>query len=226
MIFFTAQIERFCFQIKSNDLSGYYTDKAIGKIKLPSINKGVNVLEITYPFDSRTSLENCFILGDFNVRLEGCTKTIISKTDKIGFGDIVAQGLPFYGANITYIMDFEVPEECDAVVNASNYVGMAIKVKVDGKEAGIIAFAPYDVYIENISKGIHQLEITLLGNRHNSFGSIHLTDDKHIWYGPTAWNRDVVGNKFNTANEFSAFKYEYSLKPMGIMASPEIKLIK
>ena len=209
-----------------NKAIGYYTDKSIGKIRLPKIIKGINTLEITYPFGSRTCLENCFILGNFNVRLEGSTKTIVQKTDKIGFGDIVPQGMPFYGANITYTMGFEVPEDCDALINTTNYIGAVVGVKLDGKDVGRIAFAPYDIYIENVKKGTHKLEITLFGNRNNSFGALHLTDDKHIWFGPTAWTRNVVGSNFDTANEFSAFKYEYTLKQMGIMASPEIKLIK
>lgn len=205
---------------------GYFTDKSIAKIRLPKINAGINVLEITYPFGERTCLENCFILGDFNVRCEGCTKTLTVKTTQIGFGDIVAQGLPFYGANITYDMNFEVPEECDAIINVSNYLGTVVKVKIDGKDSGTIAYAPYDVYAENMSKGTHKLEVTLCGSRNNCFGALHITDDKFKWFGPEAWVRNIAGGKFDTSNEFSDFKYEYALKPMGVMASPEIKLLK
>ncbi len=213
-------------ELIENDVAGYFTDKAIGKIKLPKVQKGINSLEITYPFGQRTSIENCFILGEFNVRCEGCIKTIVPKSEKIGFGDIVSQGLPFYGANITYEMNFEAPECCDAIINVSNYIGAVVKVFLDGEFQGYIAYAPYDIYISNIEYGKHKLEFTLCGNRNNCFGAVHLTDEKFKWFGPPAWRRNFQGGKFETANEFTDFKYEYALKPMGITASPEIKLLK
>ena len=207
-----------------NKYCGYFTDKSIGKIKLPKLLKGNNVLEITYPFGARSFLENCFILGDFNVKVEGVTKTIVEKSEKIGFGDITSQGMPFYGANITYEMEFDAPEDCDAIINVTNYNGTVVKAKMDGKDIGIIAYSPYDITVENVSKGSHKLEITLYASRNNSFGALHITNDKLQWFGPGMWESNV--GKFETANEFIDFKYEYILKAVGVMASPEIKLIR
>ena len=213
-------------QTIENTIVGYFTDKAISKIPLPILKKGTNVLEITYPFGERTFLENCYILGDFNVKCEGCTKTILPASKQIGFGDIVPQGLPFYGANITYEMNFEMPEAGDAIINVTNYIGTVITVTMDGKEVGTIAYSPYDLLVKDVSAGTHCLTFTLYGNRHNSFGELHLADDGFIWHGPEAWQRNLRGRHFETANEFVDFKYEYSFKPVGIMASPEIKLLK
>ena len=204
---------------------GYFTDKSISKIRLPILKKGTNVLEITYPFGERTFLENCYILGDFNVKCEGCVKTILPVSRQIGFGDIVPQGLPFYGANITYEMQFDTEEACDALINVTNYVGTVITVSLDGKEVGTIAYSPYDILVNNIPAGRHCVHFTLYGNRHNSFGELHLSDDAFIWHGPEAWQRNLRGRQFETANEFVDFKYEYSFKPIGIMGSPEIKLL-
>ena len=205
---------------------GYFTDKAISKIPLPVLRKGTNVLEITYPFGERTFLENCYILGEFNVKCEGCVKTILPASKQIGFGDIVPQGLPFYGANITYEMNFETPDVCDAIINVTNYIGTVITVSLDGQEVGTIAYSPYDLLVKNVSAGTHCVTFTLYGNRHNSFGELHLTDDEFFWHGPEAWQRNLRGRHFETANEFVDFKYEYGFKPVGIMASPEIKLLK
>ncbi len=208
-----------------NIACGYFTDKSIGKIKLPSIVKGKNTLEITYPFGTRTCVENCFILGDFNVVCEGCTKKIVEKSDVIGFGDIVPQGMPFYGANITYEMCFETDDVYDVRISTSNYVGAVVKVRLDGEEVGVIAYSPYSVTVPNVEPGKHKLEITLCGTRYNSFGSLHQTDDKLTWFGPNAWRRNAWGEN-DLTQDYSNFKYEYNCKPMGIMASPKVKFLK
>lgn len=203
-----------------NKTEGYFTDKSIEKIPLPKIKKGTNELEITYPIGVRASLENCFILGDFNVKCEGVVKTITEKTDKIGFGNIVSQGMPFYGGNIVYKTEFTAPEDCTSVaINASVYKGTLIKVKVDGNDAGVIAYSPYDVIVNNVKKGKHTVEFTLFGNRHNSFGALHLTDTKMNWFGPTAWDKSHYG-------KYTPWQYEYALKPLGIMSSPVIVMKK
>ena len=123
-------------------------------------------------------------------------------------------------------MQFETTQACDAIINVTNYVGTVISVSLDGKEVGTIAYSPYDLLVEDVSVGTHCLHFTLYGNRHNSFGQLHMTDDGFDWHGPEEWERNLRGRQFETANEFVDFKYEYSCKPVGIMGSPEIKLLK
>ena len=123
-------------------------------------------------------------------------------------------------------MNFEMPEAGDAIINVTNYIGTVITVSMDGKEVGTIAYSPYDLLVNDVSAGTHCLKFTLYGNRHNSFGELHLADDGFIWHGPEAWQRNLRGRHFETANEFVDFKYEDSFKPVGIMASPEIKILK
>ena len=202
----------------SNETDGYFTDKSIGTVKLPPIKKGENILVITLPITNRSTVENCFILGNFNVRVEGIKKTVIPPADKIGFGNIVMQGMPFYGADIVYTTDIDAPCCCDAQIAVRNYKGAVMRVKLDGKDLGVIAYSPYEIKAENIAKGKHKLEITLYGNRNNCFGPVHNTDDKLDWVGPDAW-------EFMSDNQ-NRWKYEYSLKPIGILAGPEIKYYK
>lgn len=202
----------------SNETDGYFTDKSVETVKLPQIKKGENVLLITLPITNRSTVENCFILGDFNVRVEGIRKTITAPADKIGFGNIVMQGLPFYGADIDYSMNIEAPCDCSAVIAVRNYKGAVMRVKLDGKDLGVIAYSPYEIDTGKLSKGTHKLTITLYGNRNNCFGPLHNTDDKLGWIGPDAW-------EFMSDNQ-RRWKYEYTLKPVGILAGPEIKYYK
>ncbi len=195
--------------------NGYFTDRQIKTIALPLIKKGENTLSVTLPVTRLTCLEACFVLGNFRVRLEGTEKTILPMREKIGFGDITAQGMPFYGARIEYFADIEAPRDCCASVSVRCYRGMLLRAELDGEQLGIIAFSPYEVYAPNVKKGKHRLKLTLYGSRYNCFGPLHVTDDKLLWQGPDAWKFMHDGK--------DRWKYEYSLKPMGIIAGPEIK---
>ncbi len=195
---------------------GYFTDEAIKTVPLPDIKPGIHTITVTIPLGSRTYTEWYYLLGDFNVRLEGCEKTLTAPTDKIGFGSVTSQGMPFYGGNIRYFCEVEVKDDgCGLRIHANNYRGALISVKVDGKDAGKIVFAPYNVVLDGIEKGSHTVELTLYGNRYNCFSGLHNAETDLRWVGPNMW--------FTNGD---AYSYEYNLRDMGIMASPVIDVIK
>lgn len=196
------------------EITGYYVDEAIQTLKLPEIKPGKNVLTVKMPFGRTTNVECCYILGNFNVRLDGCEKTITAAADTIGFGSITYQGMPFYGGNITYITEIETTGHAIAI-KTNYYRGALIKVAVDGKPAGVIAYAPYTLLIENMEPGNHKIEFTLFGNRRNTFGALHNMDTACLWYRPNDWR--TTGD---------AWGYEYRLTDTGILASPVIEVLE
>ena len=199
-----------------NTPDGYFTDEAIKTIPLPKIEKGNHSIEVLLPLGTRTYTEWCYLLGEFNVRLEGTEKTIVPMTDKIGFGDVVDQGLPFYGGNITYSFDVDVPtDDMRMRIHSNFYRGSLIAVSVDGERCGRIVFAPYDLYTEPLCAGKHTVELKLFGNRHNSFGALHNAEIDTNWIGPTSWS---------TGGDWWCF--EYRTKEFGIMAGPVIEFLK
>ena len=193
-------------------INGFFTDESIKTLPLPPFKQGENTLTIKLPLGERTNTEWCYLLGDFNVRVEGCKKTIVMPTREIGFGPIQNQGLAFYGGNIVYRTEIDVDADSDLVVRANDYRGALIQVLIDGKKAGNIVYAPYRLAVKNVAKGHHVLEFKLFGTRYNSFGSIHnLSEDN--WCGPDHWlSRD------------DAWGYEYRLRDAGILASPVIEV--
>ena len=193
----------------ANNITGWYVDKDIKTVALTDIKKGINILEITLPFGKRTNTEWCYLLGNFGVRVTGRDKVITSLPEKIGFGTIINQGLPFYGGNITYHLEAE--GEAFAI-EATRYRGALISVAVDGDTKGKIVYPPYHLEINGLSAGKHKIDITLFGHRYNGFGAVHLTDTKHSWHGPGAWR----------SNE-ECWSYEYVLRDVGILARPIIK---
>ncbi len=191
-----------------NNITGWYVDKDIKTVPLTEIKKGENILEITLPIGERTNTEWCYILGNFGVNVVGRAKTITALPEKLGFGSIVSQGLPFYGGNITYHLE---AQGTDLRVEATRYKGALISVAVDGEEKGKIVYPPYMLDISGLADGEHKVDITLFGNRYNAFGPVHLTDVKHSWHGPGAWR----------SNE-EEWSYEYVLRDVGILARPII----
>lgn len=192
--------------------TGYYIDKAISTFELPNLKKGRNELIARVPIGKKISLQNCYLIGDFDVCCTGCRKTISPKRKMIGFGSVVSQGMPFYAGNLIYSLEFET-EDCDIEIQISHFKGVLIKVLIDGKDCGNIAYAPYIAKIQGINEGKHKLEVKLYGDRFNTLGALHNCGDSS-WAGPNLWY-----------TEGTSWSYEYQLKDFGILKSPIIRVI-
>lgn len=191
---------------------GYYVDKSIKKYKAGKLINGINEIEIKTPITKRISVENYFLLGDFDVKLQGCKQTVIPKSKTIGFGDITSQGMPFYGGNIVYKTEVDVPESTLKIC-VSRYRGALTKVLIDGREIGNIVYPPY-ILETDVTAGKHKIEFIAFGNRVNTFGSIHNIGNDS-WVGPSHW--------YSKNYEWS---YEYAPKTTGIITSPVIEVIE
>ena len=191
---------------------GYYVDKSIKKYKAGNLVKGINEIEIKTPITKRISVENYFLLGDFDVKLQGCKQTVMPKSDTIGFSDIVSQGMPFYGGNIIYKTEIDAPKSTLKIC-VGRYRGALVKVLIDGKEAGNIVYPPYILEAE-VNAGKHTVEFICYGNRVNTFGSIHNVSTNN-WIGPNHWY----------AKNYD-WSYEYAPKETGIISSPIIEIIE
>lgn len=198
-----------------NNITGYFTDESIQTVPLSSINKGINTLEIKFPYGERTNIEWCYILGDFGVHVMGTEKVLVKRQSKLGFGSITSQTLPFYGANVDYSFDVELDEDGSVEIETSYYRGSLVAVSLDGERKGRIVLPPYKLMLENVTRGRHTVTLTLFGNRHNSFGALHNVNEGQLWFGPAAWR--------SQGNDWC---YEYKLRPLGILKSPVIRIYK
>ena len=197
-----------------NNIVGYYTDRSILTLPLPKIQKGKNVLVVDVPFSRRANIENAFILGDFGVDCRGMYTRITKRPSRLAFGDIVPQGLPFYGSNITYKVEIET-EGGDLKIAVPHYRGGLVSVEIDGEDKCNIVYAPYSAVIENVPAGKHTLGLKLWGSRVNSFGPLHLSDPMRGWIGPDAFR-----------STGASFSYQYNLKNVGILSTPIIEELK
>ena len=188
---------------------GYYVDEDFTKIKLPKAQKGTNVLDVKLTVTKKYGIEPMYLLGDFDVMLIGTEKTLSEPRKRLGFSSVTEQGMPFYGGNVVYSSEIETPD-CSIEINVAKYRGALVGVKLDGEEKGCIILPPYRLWIDGVKKGKHLLELTLYGNRNNTFGSLH-NGIKDAYNGPEHWKRPN-----------GEFIYEYQLSEMGIEKTPEI----
>jgi hypothetical protein len=195
---------------KAGAVNGWYVDKCIGKISLPAIKAGTNVIEVSIPYGRKVDIEAMYLLGDFGVNVTGASCLITKPVRALAFGDITRQGLPFYGGNLTYHLEAETKEE-KLTIRATNYRGQLLKVKVDGKDCGPLVYSPYQIEIP-VSPGNHRIDLVYFGNRINTFGQLHCVErDPSFWWGPNSWR--TVGSNWS---------YEYQFWPQGVLKSPEI----
>ncbi|WP_295810454.1 hypothetical protein [uncultured Victivallis sp.] len=211
--------------------SGFWTDECVRKTPFPAIAAGKHELIFRCDYSARSGLERFYLLGDFGVEVRGDETRLIAPVRELHWGDIAAQGLPFYGGNVTYHATVDLPAggPCrlripgryhmpealhgNLVVREVPYAGFhgtLIEVAVDGREAGAIAFAPFECPLGELAAGRHAVDLTLYGHRANSFGVIHLAF-RIPWIGPQAWR--TRGDQFC---------YEYRLRPLGITTAPRI----
>lgn len=187
---------------------GYYVDHDILKILLPDFSVGENLLEIQLPIGRTTNLENFYLLGNFGVRINGTVKTLTAPIQTLGWGDLTVQGLPFYTGTLTYRM--RIHTDGDFTVRVPHYRGGLVKVLVDGRDCGNIAFSPYSLKV-SASPGEHTLELVLYTTRYNGFGQHHHTQGIYFYQSPNSWR---------SAGDL--WSYEYHFNPSGILKSPEL----
>ena len=189
---------------------GWYVDEAVKTMELPGIRTGENRLEIISPYTRKSNVEWCYLLGAFGVEVYGNQAKVVPMPEKIGFSDLTAQKLPFYGGNLTYECEVDA-KRGEYRIQIPKYRASLLKVAVDGEEKGRICYSPYEVDLGNL-EGRHTIAVTAFGNRVNTFGTVHCCNEKLTWYGPNAW-------RTNDAE----FSYEYQLRRTGILAAPILK---
>ena len=193
-----------------NTPQGTFVDIAIQKVALPPLHPGENVLTVTQPFGERTNPEAMYLLGSFGVKVTGAQAVVTALPQQLAFGDLAAQGLPFYGGTVRYGFRAQA-KNGRLTVHASCYRGGLIKVYCDGKDAGAIIYPPYDLTIDHLTDGEHEIVLELFLHRYNTFGPVHLVNEKRLWHGPDAWRTE--GDDWSDA---------YVLRRIGILKSPEI----
>ena len=193
-----------------NAADGWYVDECIKTVPLPKIKQGDNVITVSLPFGERTNTEAMYLLGNFGVKVCGTYRTLTEHVTHLGFGCITWQGLPYYGGNITYHLPLNSTEDTELAI--PHYRGSLMTVAAAGQNYGKLVFPPYRMALRNIPKDAKTIDVTLFGNRANTFGALHNWDPATRWWGPGVGRIDR-----------DAWGYEYNLRPTGILTGPTLR---
>ena len=100
-------------------------------------------------------------------------------------------------------------------MSASLFRSPVLRASVDGISKGLLAFSPYEISLGELTSGEHLLELTVFGNRINTFGTLHNCNFSDNWCGPDNWR--------TTGEEWS---YEYQINPFGLLKAPILQIKK
>lgn len=218
------KIETFSIAINGNRLDsdnecGWWVDHSLRKIAIdPSIlKKGENVITMQCAYnENHPGLEIVYLLGAFGVKMR--KKNVNEMTAlpaKLKIGDWTKQGLPFYSGAVSYCrntkVDFSKKEKVSVAI--PEYNGAAVRVTIDGTEAGMIAWEPNELDITDLitSKQTFELKIEVISHRRNSHGPLHNPETWPRWTGPGQFNDPAA---------------PYNLVSCGLKAAPSLLVTK
>ncbi|MDT8402438.1 MAG: glycosyl hydrolase [Bacteroidales bacterium] len=154
------------------------------------LQKGKNTLTLVAPkMNILAEVMPVYLAGDFLVT--PAEKGFeISGGDISGIGSWQDKGLPFYPHKVAYSQEFIIDKsEGDYFkVRLKKWNGTIAEVRVNGKDAGLIAWQPYELDItDKLNDGENELTVLVTGSLKNTFGFFY--HDNSSWiHGPHSWN--------------------------------------
>ena len=158
----------------------WWLDRAFGIFDIGAFVKPGNnqiVLKAS-PFTIHSELEPVYVLGDFGLEAQAKGfKVVPPSILKLG-GAWNTQGLPFYSGAVsykkTYYLRMNDLRQKRFSVELGRWLGAVAEVKVNGKSAGVIAFAPFKLDITDfLSLGSNDVSVMVYGTLKNTLGPFH-----------------------------------------------------
>lgn len=194
--------------ITDQSICGFFVDRDIKTIALPLLKKGENILTVHTEIGRKIGVEPMYLLGDFDVYAEDGVFRLCRESG-LTYGDLTEQGKPFYSGSLDYHYDTVLPEG-DLRLRLGRYRGSAVELLVDGVLLDCSFCPPYEMHLLGDGRE-HRLTLRLLGNRHNTFASLHCASDDP-YCGPARWHK--------TGEEFT---YGYHTSPFGMLTEPVLE---
>lgn len=191
-----------------------FYDEGMRKAAVAALARpGENVLTLdAHPFQTLCEIMPVYVLGDFGLK-PTAKGFVIGAAPALAYGRWDAQGLPFYPNHVAYEYAFATERPANRLALAlGSWQGAVARVRVDGKEAGFIAFPPERLELDQpLGVGEHRLEIEVAGNLKNLFGP-HFSDGlPGLWTWRLCPPQAPAGEK-------------YRFYPAGLLAAPKLEL--
>jgi hypothetical protein len=157
----------------------WWLDRAFGVFEIGGLSRpernGVTLR--ASPFTIHTELEPVYILGEFG--LESGEKGFrLVPNSALKLGPWSEQGRPLYAGGVRYSKNYTLsqpdPKKERIVVKLGQWLGSAAEVKIDGKSAGFIVSAPFELDITDfLSAGQNTVSVIVFGTLKNTLGPHH-----------------------------------------------------
>jgi hypothetical protein len=196
---------------------GWWVDPSLRRLPLDPgmLREGTNELHLACDYDEEhPGLEIVYLLGHFGVKVSDCEASLTAPPTSLPIGDWTKQGLAFYGGSVTYrtTLSPKLTKKQRAVLQIPDFGGAALAVRVNGADAGVVAWPPWELDITDLLSGRRDhIEIEVLGTRRNSHGPLHLKANHPAVVGP---------GTFRTTGE--EWQDEYNLAPAGLLKPPRL----
>ena len=138
---------------------------------------------------SGVELESVYLTGEFAVRgvlssgdrSPNCVRYrpgfVLAEEKETTTGDLLADGYPFFAGRMSLVdsVRLERPRAGErAVLALAGLDAVLAKVRVNGKDAGAVAWAPYEVEVTSlVEEGDNEIEIELVSSLRNLLGPHH-----------------------------------------------------
>ncbi len=172
------------------NIRDFWIDDCFKKMPIPAgvLKPGRNTVEIRVKFMRTTNIEALYLVGDFGVKIDQINRrTLVPLPKTLGFGDLGQYALPFYTGNVTYKITPEMYEGIHAD-------GKRLLLHPVAPYAGcfrignaILAWDPYEADVTTLVQQKATIPLTVVGNRRNVFGPLHLNPAIDVAYGPGHW---------------------------------------
>ncbi|MCK4591707.1 MAG: hypothetical protein KAT86_08135, partial [Candidatus Latescibacteria bacterium] len=151
-------------ELKADEDEGWWIDKSFRRIRLAPwcLKEGENELVLDTEYDSTHGLESLYLTGEFGVGWENRRAVITELPKSLAIGDWTTQGFPCYSSAISYLTEIEVSfaEQERVFIELPSWQGVLVKVRINSRSVGIIAWPPYELDItEALRNGTNSLEI-------------------------------------------------------------------
>ncbi len=194
-----------------NKIAGWYLDRAMHKVRLPSLICGTNVLVLSCGYTNHMEVEDCFILGDFGVSMD---RHIIAEPETLHFGDWTSQGYPHYAGSMIYHAAFSAKKEDKTYrLYLGEWKAIDIALYVNGNLVGHIPWAARNGFdlTPYLVPGANNVDIEVVSSPRNMLGPLHLAAGREPW---TDWR------SFRRTNE--TYTPNYVLKAWGLFGQVTI----
>ncbi|HMP96498.1 MAG TPA: hypothetical protein PKA51_06215 [Kiritimatiellia bacterium] len=176
------------------------------------LKAGENIITFSVcPMHIHAELAPVYLIGDFSVDVRDPNRVMVQPAEPLRPGHWRELGLPFYPWAVRYTWPFILPGDTDHLrLRLPSAPGSAVRIAIDGEEAGSLTAAPWEWMGEDDWKaGEHRLTLDVFGNLDSLLGPFH----NHDLPVPTSWQQGAEASDVTPGH--------HARRPSGITAATE-----